>query len=356
MYLDFYHLRKEPFQNVPDPEFLFLSPSHREALASIIYGIEQRKGFITITGEVGVGKTSILRYYLEQVPKANLKTIYIFNPNLTFVALLKTILQKQGIQAKSDDSYELLNQFHQVLIDRFRSGTNVVLIIDEAQNMPVETLENLRMLSNLETSKAKLLQIVLVGQPELDEKLGRNELRQLRQRIAVKTTIRPLTREECADYVQHRIAKASLNGASLFTPSAVRRIITASGGVPRLMNVLCDNALITGFGYQRSPIDAPVVQEVIDDFKGKKSVPFLLSSRVGFTIAIALLYLALAVLCYTAGRKFLFSGMAGAGQPPAVQEMQHRAGDPGVARPVAGVMPTPHGEVPVGEAVKIDRN
>jgi general secretion pathway protein A len=234
-----------------------------------------------------------------------------------------------------------------------------VLIIDEAQNMPVETLENLRMLSNLETSKAKLLQIVLVGQPELDEKLGRNELRQLRQRIAVKTTIRPLTREECADYVRHRIGKASLNGSGLFTPSAVRRIIAASGGVPRLMNVLCDNALITGFGYQRSPIDAPVVQEVINDFKGKKkSVPFLLSAKVGFGVAITLLYLALAVLCYVAGRKFLIPGLLEAGPPapPRIQEMHYRADDHGVTRPAAGAVATSHSEAPVGGKIKTDRN
>jgi len=199
MYLDYYNLKKEPFQNSPDPDFLFLSPSHREALASIMYGVEQRKGFITIIGEVGVGKTSILRYYLERVVKENVKVIYIFNPALSFSALIKDVLQKQGISAKTDDHAELVNQFNQILIDRFKQRTNVVLIIDEAQNMPVETIESLRILSNLETSKDKLLQIVLVGQPELEDKLQLRELRQLRQRIAIKTTIAPFRKRSASN-------------------------------------------------------------------------------------------------------------------------------------------------------------
>jgi general secretion pathway protein A len=305
MYLNFYNLKKEPFQITPDPEFLFLSTSHREALASIMYGVDQRKGFITITGEVGVGKTSVLRYYLEQVDKENIKTVYIFNPNVSFGGLLKTIFQKMGFDPKTEDPTEMVNDFHLILIDRYKQGRNMALIIDEAQNMPIETLENLRMLSNLETSKEKLVQIVLVGQPEFEETLKRQELRQLKQRIAIKTTIVPLTKEECRAYIQHRLTKASLNGSKVFTQSALRKIIAESQGIPRLINVLCDNALITGYGYQKKCITGRVADEVIADFKGGRAPALFTPVEVGFFAAVALLFLAGALSLYLHGRNFL---------------------------------------------------
>ena len=315
MYLNYYNLKKEPFKIAPDPEFLFLSPSHREALASIMYGVEQRKGFITITGEVGVGKTSILRYYLEQIDKAGLKAVYIFNPNLSFTGLLKTIFQKMGFDTKTEDPSEMLNNFHLILIDRYKQGRNMALIIDEAQNMPVETLENLRMLSNLETSKEKLVQIVLVGQPEFEETLKRKELRQLQQRISIKATISPLTNKECMEYIEYRMTKASLNGTKVFTQSAINKIIAESQGIPRLINVLCDNALTTGFGYQKKRITASVAEEVIADFKGEKKPVSSLSSlssfssfsafEVVFLGAVVLLFLVGSCSLYLHGRNFM---------------------------------------------------
>jgi general secretion pathway protein A len=306
MYLNYYNLKKEPFKIAPDPEFLFLSPGHREALASIMYGVEQRKGFITITGEVGVGKTSVLRYYLEQVDKANLKAVYIFNPNLSFSGLMKAIFQKMGFDTKTEDPSEMVNNFHLILIDRYKQGRNMALIIDEAQNMPIETLENLRMLSNLETSKEKLLQIVLVGQPEFEETLKRKELRQLQQRISIKATISPLTNRECMEYIQFRMTKASLNGTKVFTQSAIKKIIAESQGIPRLINVLCDNALITGFGCQKKHITAGVAEEVIADFKGeKKPVSSLSSYEVGFFATVVLLFLVGALSLYLHGRNFM---------------------------------------------------
>jgi len=270
MYLNFYNLKKEPFQITPDPEFLFLSPGHKEALASIIYGVEQRKGFIAITGEVGVGKTTILRSYLEEIDQERLKTIYIFNPNLSFRGLLKNIFQELGVDAKTEEPSEMVIELYGILIDEYKQGRNVALIIDEAQNMPVETLENLRLLSNLETSKDKLIQIVLAGQPEFEETLNIKELRQLKQRIAVKTTISSLAKDECMAYIQHRLTKASLHGSIMFTQSALKKIIAQSHGIPRLINILCDNALITGFGYQKERISVRVAKEVIADFKGHK--------------------------------------------------------------------------------------
>ena len=270
MYSEFYHFKKRPFHITPDPEFLFLSPSHKEALASLVYGIEHRKGFIAITGEVGTGKTTILRSYLETADAERLKVVYIFNADVTFKALLKLIFGELDIPVEVDDVFEMVSQLHRFLIEEYKNNRNVVLIVDEAQNMPVKTLESLRMLSNLETSKDKLIQIILMGQPEFDEVLGLEELRQLRQRIAIRCTIKPLTREESYAYIQHRLLKASTHYQVIFSKKVLKLIVNQAAGIPRIINVLCDNALVTGYGYQKKTIDPKIVREVIADFRGKK--------------------------------------------------------------------------------------
>ncbi len=275
MYQDFYHLDKEPFHITPDPEFLFLSPSHKQALGSITYGVKNRKGFIVITGEVGVGKTTILRSYLEKVVNQNTKVIYIFNASVTFRNLLRTIYKELGIPVKTDDVVEMLNSLYQILMEEYKQGNTVLLIVDEAQNMPIETLENLRMLSNLETSKDKLLQIVLIGQAEFETILGLYRLRQLKQRVVIHSTILPLSDEESMAYIKHRLAKAASNGSSVFTRGALKRIIKEAQGVPRNLNILCDNALITGFGYKRKPVNTKIVKEVIADFSGEEKPSLL---------------------------------------------------------------------------------
>lgn len=275
MYLKFYGLKKEPFHITPDPEFLFLSPSHKEALASIIYGIENKKGFIAIVGAVGVGKTTILRSYLEKIDRGRMKTIYIFNANVSFPSLLKTIYQELGLVADSDDSFLLVNRLQRVLIEEYEQGHNVVLIVDEAQNMPVETLENLRMLSNLETATEKLIQIVMIGQTEFDDLLARHELRQLRQRIAIRTMISPLTPGESIQYIKHRLSKVTNNGETVLTEDAMNEIVRAAKGIPRIINILCDNALVTGYGYQKKPVNARIVREILRDFQNPpKEKPF----------------------------------------------------------------------------------
>jgi len=272
MYLDFYKLKKNPFHITPDPEFLFLSASHKEASASLIYGIEERKGFIAITGEIGVGKTTILRSYLESADPEKLKVVYIFNAMLSFESLLKQIFNELGlVAAQGDDVPELVNRLHRFLIEEYKHDRNVALIIDEAQNMPVETLENLRMLSNLETSKDKLVQIVMVGQPEFDKKLELDELRQLKQRIAIRCLIKPLNRDESFAYIQHRLMKGSYFHNQIFTKGALNCIVKEARGFPRLINILCDNAMVTGFGYQRNPVGGRIIKEVISDFRGPKS-------------------------------------------------------------------------------------
>jgi general secretion pathway protein A len=274
MYLRFYNLNRQPFHITPDPEFLYLSPSHKEALAAIIYGIEQRKGFVTITGGVGVGKTTILRSYLETADRSRLKIIYVFNPKLTFEGLLKTIYQELGLPVEGSDVVEMVNRLYQVLIEEYKQGNTVVLVVDEAQNMPIDTLENLRMISNLETSRDKLIQIILVGQPEFEEELNLDRLRQLKQRLAIRATILPLTKDESFEYIAFRLQKAGAPASSVFTRPALKDIARRAKGIPRVLNVLCDNALVTGYGYQKKPVTKKMVGEIAGEFeRGGKTFP-----------------------------------------------------------------------------------
>ncbi|RJR35232.1 MAG: DUF2075 domain-containing protein [Desulfobacteraceae bacterium] len=240
-------------------------------MASIIYGVESRKGFVVITGEVGVGKTTILRSYLERADKARLKIVYIFNPNVSFTGVVKTILRELNRNTESDDLFEMVNCLHYMLIEEFRQGNTVALIVDEAQNMPTETLENLRMLSNLETAKDKLFQIVLVGQPELEQILNSRKLRQLRQRVAIHFRIPPLTEKESLAYVKHRLAMATTDNSRVFTRSALKEIVREAKGIPRVLNLLCENCLITGQGYQVRPVSGKIAREVIADFQGEET-------------------------------------------------------------------------------------
>lgn len=296
MYLQYYRLTKSPFHVTPDPEFLFLSETHKECLASIIYGVTERKGFVAITGEVGVGKTTVVRAFLEQVDREQIRPVYVFNPNLTFDELLRFLCRDLDLTPETDETSELVNALHRHLIDLYSQNRNVVLVIDEAQNIPFATLENLRMLSNLETHKDKLIQIILVGQTEFEEMLNRPELRQLKQRIAVFSRIVPLNEEESLAYIQHRLAKSGGARDRIFTRQALNRIIRQSRGIPRLINILCDNCLNKGFGYQKNRIGAGVVKEVVAEMKGtsRRSVLF---RRLGIAAGVlgVLFFLGLAV-------------------------------------------------------------
>ena len=265
MYLKHYNLKREPFGVTPDPEFLYLSPTHREALAAVVYGIRERKGFISVTGEVGTGKTTVLRSALQHLDAELHKPIYIFHPNVSFKELLKNIFYELGADSLPQHTDDMVRTLHEMLIEEYAAGRNIFLVIDEAQNMPVKTLESLRMLSNIETTKDKLMQIVLVGQPELDRKLSRYELRQLRQRIAVRAVIKPLTSEESIDYIKHRLIRAGAPRVWIFTEGAKRLIVESARGNPRLINIICDNALVTGFGYQKKVVTSVMVEEVVQD-------------------------------------------------------------------------------------------
>ncbi|MEX2493181.1 MAG: AAA family ATPase [Nitrospirales bacterium] len=300
MYLEYYGLKREPFHITPDPSFLFLSASHKEALGAIIYGVEKRKGFIAIIGEVGVGKTSILRAYLERKASQKQKTIYIFNPVLSFHELLISMFRSLELVPRHHNIPEMVNQLHEALIAEYQAGGTVVVAIDEAQNMPVETLENLRMFSNLETSTDKLIQIILLGQPELDSLLQQASLRQLKQRIVLWATIAPLTREESHAYIEHRIARACTTGSTLlfsenenipvlFTKPALNLLVRKAEGIPRRINILCDNALITGFGRQCKPVPLNVVKEIIGDIDASRATDPSLKFKWAVGVGLALM-------------------------------------------------------------------
>jgi len=286
MYLSYFGITKEPFQLTPDQDFLYMSPSHKEALGTMVHCIRKMRGFGAITGEVGTGKTTVVRAVLAQADLERVKPVYIFNAHVSFKNLLRTVFRELGIAAPSNDTAEMVSALQAFLIQEFRRNVKVALIVDEAQNLPVETLADLHLLSNLETAKDKLLQIILVGQPELIDKLDLYELRQIKQRIAMRVRILPLTKRESFEYIQYRLAKAERSCSSVFTKGALKRIVQASGGIPRTLNILCENSLIAGYGYRTRPVTARIAKEVVAEYQGK---PFhrWLAWRLGAVVAAA---------------------------------------------------------------------
>jgi len=262
MYKNFFSFRERPFKLVPNPAYLFLSKSHEEVLAHLTYAVIQGDGFVEITGEVGTGKTTICRAFLENLDN-NTKAAYIFNPNLNSIQLLKAINDEFGIASNADNTKDLIDRLNSFLIEKKAQGKNIILIIDEAQNLTTEVLEQLRLLSNLETSRDKLLQIILVGQPELGEKLDSHELRQLDQRITLRCQLVPLSYKEVQEYIQHRINIASRKAGIQFIGAAYRSIYHYSRGIPRLINIICDRALLTAFVLDRRIISGKIVMAAI---------------------------------------------------------------------------------------------
>jgi general secretion pathway protein A len=267
MYNQFYGFREPPFNITPDPRFLFFSDRHREAYNHVLFGIRERKGFIQITGEVGAGKTTLCRALLDELGP-DYVTALILNPCLNPTQLLRTILTDLGMEPGKADRVACLEMLNRFLLEQLQAGRDVVLVIDEAQDLAPELLEQVRLLSNLETDQRKLLQIVLIGQPELREKLNDRSLRQLRQRITVRYHLTPLSRLETAHYIQHRLQVVGANGRPAFTPWAIRSIYRYSKGIPRLVNAVCDKALLAGFVDSTDLLTWRQVRRAIRELEG----------------------------------------------------------------------------------------
>jgi len=266
MYTKFYEFSEKPFNITPDPKFLYLTPSHREALASMIYGIKERRGFISITGEVGTGKTTLIYTLLNNLDE-KINTVLIYQTNITFEQLLKNILFELDIRIGDEDKTSLLHKLNDYLIQKLSQEETLTVIIDEAQNLPKDVMEELRILSNLETSKSKLLQILLVGQPELEVKLNSEDLRQLKQRIGIRRQIRPLSDEESEKYIDYRLKLVGSSSSKVFDSEAISLISRYAKGIPRTINILCDNAFLIGYSTSKKKINAHIIKEVISDME-----------------------------------------------------------------------------------------
>ena len=297
MYCEFYGFREKPFTITPNPRFIFLSKNHREAFAHLLYGIDNHAGFIKLTGEVGTGKTTVLRTLFEQLDERGHRTALIFNPCLTAQELMRSINREFGIPWEGLNISELLDALNRFLLDENSAGRTVVLVIDEAQNLEPRVLEQIRLISNLETKTDKLIQIVLAGQPELGQLLARSELRQLSQRITVSYHLTPMDFEDSKAYVEHRLEVAGDWRAALFSPPAFRQVFRYSGGVPRLINIVCDRALLFGYVAESREISGRMVKNAIAEIRKEergaahtlhKAVPWFLAAFAAVFILILL--------------------------------------------------------------------
>lgn len=265
MYETYYGLKENPFSVTPDPKYIYLGENHQEALAHLLYGARERKGFVVITGEVGSGKTTLIHYLLNRMNgNGRTKTAYLFNPKLNANDFIQYILKDLGVETNGRTKSANLYSLYQYLLKAYQSNEKVILIVDEAQGLDPEVLEEIRLLSNFETSKSKLLQIILVGQPELKKTLSQFNLRQLRQRINMRYHLKPLSRKETKEYIEKRLKTAGAKGR-LFTEKAIKVIYRRSKGTPRIINILCDNALLNGYALDQKSVDDRSVKEAAKD-------------------------------------------------------------------------------------------
>jgi type II secretory pathway predicted ATPase ExeA len=269
MYKQFYSLQRNPFEITPDPAFLFPTKRHNEALAALYYGVKRHKGFVVLTGEVGTGKTLLVRCLLQLLNRGSVAYAYVFNSVLTSLDFLQYIAGDFGLNPSGKTKSELLLMLGNYLIERQQKKMTTVLVVDEAHHLSPEVLEEVRLLTNLETAQEKLLQILLVGQPELDQKLDSYELRQLKQRISLRSNLEPLDLEETHGYIQRRLELAGRNpqNGTLFPVETVALIHRYSRGIPRLINTVCENALITGYARHEAMIPAEIIEGVAADFR-----------------------------------------------------------------------------------------
>ena len=262
LYLNFYGFDRDPFGVTPDPDFLFMTPGHKEALAQLLYAIQEKKGFILVTAEIGMGKTTLLEA-LRQELDSNTAVAYVSNSLLPFPAILEYMLEEFEIEKPGESAAQRLVVLQNFLVERHGAGQNTVLILDEAQNLYPQTLEQIRLLSNFETTKEKILQIVLVGQPELLARLEMPELRQLKQRISMMCTIPPMTRSGTRNYIRTRLRLAGARDVGIFTEDAIERIVAYANGIPRIVNTVCDHCLLIGYADQTRRLDRSIVDQAI---------------------------------------------------------------------------------------------
>jgi general secretion pathway protein A len=267
MYKSYFGLKENPFNVNPDPRYLFLTKQIEEALTGLMYGIQTKKGFITLTGEVGTGKTTLVNRLLDWLHQRRTRTAFLFNSRMNSNQLFDFILAEFEIACDTRSKSQQLMKLNQWLLERFRAGETAVLVVDEAQNLTYPVLEEIRLLTNLETSTEKLLQIVLSGQPELEEKLKLPQLRQLRQRIMLRCKTSPLTKEQTHDYIVERLRIAGASGAPIFSEEAVETVHLYSLGIPRVINLLCEHSLVNAFVEQQRPIQPKIVEEVALEFQ-----------------------------------------------------------------------------------------
>jgi general secretion pathway protein A len=288
MYNKFFGLKESPFNVNPDPRYLYLTSHIHEALACLVYGIQARKGFVLLTGEVGTGKTTVLNKLLEWCRQEHISTAFMFNPRLSELEFFDYMMADFGLACDSTMKSRTLMKLNQWLLEQYQSGGRVVLIVDEAQNLSPEMLEEIRLLTNLETSTAKLLQIVLAGQPELEEKVNDTRLRQLRQRITLWAKTYPLTLPETQGYIKERLRIAGSAREEIFSPEAIEAVHRHAGGIPRIINLLCEHALISAFVEQSQTISRKIVEEVARDFDLQEIdvEPAPKSSNVGHPILV----------------------------------------------------------------------
>jgi len=264
VYNEYYGLIRSPFEMTPDPSFLYMGEAHREGLATLVYAVNSGKGFVMLTGEVGTGKTTLLHALLAQLDSST-NSAFIFNPRLDPLGFFRMLFEELGVGPACDSKAEYLLALNQYLIEKLAANERVLLIVDEAQNLSAEMLEEIRLLSNLETPTSKLIQIMLVGQPELQDLIDQPELRQLRQRIALRHHLRPFDEDEVAEYVMERLSKSGYTGRGLFKKKAIRELFRVTEGTPRMINNVCDGALLLGYARQETILGVDAIREVAHD-------------------------------------------------------------------------------------------
>ena len=355
MYLDFYGFREKPFNLTPDPRFVYLSKNHRDAFAHLLYGINNRAGFILLTGEVGSGKTTVLRALLNHLEADQYRTALIFNPCLTAPELIQNISREYGIQAGISSESTLLNTLNTFLLQQNSEGRTVVLVIDEAQNLETAVLEQIRLISNLETDRDKLIQIVLAGQPELLQTLKKKEVRQLSQRITVRYHLYPMDFEDTAAYINHRLQVAGRRDGEIFSKKALKQLHRYSGGLPRLLNAASDRALLVGYARDTTRISHRVAAAGIKDMSGDSHSP-VSKQRLLPVLACTLLVTLFTIGLYFTNRDFLNPFVPS----PNLEKMEdlERMGDPvkvglpGAGETLTHTLVAELGEIPESESVR----